>query len=208
MASYQEYGIGATTVGVKGKGFVILASDKRVSYGGFIVSRVGKKVFKIKDYIGIACAGLFADMQAISKILAAEIDYYENTIGRRISIRAAARLLATILYSNKYLPLISEILVGGIDPDGSSRLYVMDPLGSTIEDDYAALGSGAPIAIGILEARYKPTLSLEEAKKLVIESVRVAIERDAISGDGIDILVIKSEGSNIVATEETITLMR
>ncbi len=32
---YQEYGIGATAVGVRGKNYVVLAAEKRVSYGGF-----------------------------------------------------------------------------------------------------------------------------------------------------------------------------
>ena len=49
---------GATTVGVVCKDGVILAAEKRVSYGFFIASKGGKKVFKITDRIGAACAGL------------------------------------------------------------------------------------------------------------------------------------------------------
>ena len=202
--SYQEYGIGATAVGVRGEEFVVLAAEKRVSYGGFVVSRSGKKVYKITDYLGLALAGLFADMQAISKILRAEMEYHSIMTGRRMSIRAAARLLASILYANKYFPLLSETLVGGIEPDGTARLYVMDPLGSLIEDDFAAIGSGAPIAIGILENGYKKDINIEAAKKLVVTAVKAAIERDAISGDGIDLLVIKKVDDKIVAEEESI----
>jgi len=202
--SYQEYGIGATAVGVRGEEFVVLAAEKRVSYGGFVVSRSGKKVYKITDYLGLALAGLFADMQAISKILRAEMEYHSIMTGRRMSIRAAARLLASILYANKYFPLLSETLVGGIEPDGAARLYVMDPLGSLIEDDFAAIGSGAPIAIGILENGYKKDINIEAAKKLVVTAVKAAIERDAISGDGIDLLVIRKVDDKIVAEEESI----
>lgn len=202
--SYQEYGIGATAVGVRGEEFVVLAAEKRVSYGGFVVSRSGKKVYKITDYLGLALAGLFADMQAISKILRAEMEYHSIMTGRRMSIRAAARLLASILYANKYFPLLSETLVGGIEPDGTARLYVMDPLGSLIEDDFAAIGSGAPIAIGILENGYKKDINIEAAKKLVVTAVKAAIERDAISGDGIDLLVIRKVDGKIVAEEESI----
>ncbi|MDR2719592.1 MAG: hypothetical protein LBC03_02155, partial [Nitrososphaerota archaeon] len=49
---------GATTVGVVCADGVILASEKRVTYGGFIMSRGGKKVFEVTDQIGVACAGL------------------------------------------------------------------------------------------------------------------------------------------------------
>jgi len=200
------YGTGATAVGVKGSNYVILAAEKRISYGGYIMSRAGKKVYKINDYLGIALAGLFADIQAIVKMLSAEIRYHELTIGRRMTVRAAAKLLASILYSNKYFPFLSEILIGGIEPDGTPKLYVMDPVGSLIEDDYAAIGSGAPIAIGVLENGYRKDMSLEEAKKLVRDAVKAAIERDAMSGDGIDMLVIKRLDTQPKAEEESITL--
>ncbi len=204
--SYHEYGIGATAVGVRGKDFVILGAERRVSYGGYVASKAGKKVYKITDYLGMALAGLFADIQAITKMLKANIDYYNLVVGKRISIRAAAKLLATILYSYKYFPFFSEVLIGGIDLEGEPKLYVMDPLGSLIEDDFAALGSGAPIAIGVLETRYSRDMGVEDAKKMVIDSIRAAIERDALSGDGIDILVIVREDDRVKAKEESIKL--
>ncbi len=202
--SYQEYGIGATAVGLRGRDYVVLAAEKRVSYGGFVVSRAGKKVFKITDYLGIACAGLFADMQAISRILAAELEYHKLVSGRLPTVHASARLLAAILYANRYFPFVSEILVGGIEPDGTTRLYVMDPVGSLIEDDYAAIGSGAQIAIGILEQGYRSDMDFEAARKLAVTAVRAAIERDAISGDGIDLLIIRRRDGVTEAVEESV----
>ncbi len=202
--SYHEYGIGATAVGVRGRDFVVLGAERRVSYGGFVASKAGKKVYKITDYLGMALAGLFADIQAITKMLKANIDYYNLVVGKRISVKSAAKLLATILYSYKYFPFFSEILIGGIDYKEGPKLFVMDPLGSLIEDDFAALGSGAPIAVGVLETRYSREMSVEEARKLVIDSIKAAIERDALSGDGIDVLTIVKENDKIKAVEESI----
>jgi proteasome beta subunit len=48
---------GATTIGAVFHDGVILASEKRVAYGYLIVSKGAKKVFKITDQIGAACAG-------------------------------------------------------------------------------------------------------------------------------------------------------
>ncbi len=201
--SYAEYGIGATTVGIRVRDGVVLASEKRVSYGGFIMSKSGKKVYLVADHIGLAFAGLFADMQALAKRLRAELQYYELSTGRKPRVQAAAKILSVILYSNKLTPFITEVLVGGVDDTGS-RLYVLDPVGSLIEDDYAALGSGGAIAIGVLEAEYRRDMSIEEAEKLAEKAVRVAMERDAISGDGIDILVIRRENGRITAKERSI----
>jgi len=191
--SYREYGIGATSIGIKLKDGVILASEKRISYGGFVISKAGKKVFKVTDRMGIAFAGLFADMQMLARILTLEVKFYELTMNKRMTIRAAAKLLSNILYSQKMLPFLSETLVGGIDETGP-HLYVLDALGSLIEDQYAALGSGAPIAIGIIESQYKPDMSLDLGEELAVKAVKASIERDAISGDGVDVLVISRDG--------------
>ncbi|MEM4577027.1 MAG: archaeal proteasome endopeptidase complex subunit beta [Candidatus Nezhaarchaeales archaeon] len=186
------WALGATTVGIRVGDGVVLASEKRVSYGFTVTSKSAKKVFKITDYLGIACAGLIGDMQAIARSLKAEVKLYELDLNRKMPIKAAAKLLANILFSQRYMPLISETLVGGVDETGP-RLYVLDAIGSLIEDDYASLGSGSTIAIGVLESNYKKDLTIEEARNLAVKAVRAAIERDALSGDGIDILMITKD---------------
>jgi proteasome beta subunit len=85
--------------------------------------------------------------------------------------------------------------LGGLDEEGPS-LYVLDVLGSLIPDKYAVVGSGTEIAMGVLEEGYKEGLSIEEAKALVTRAIKSAISRDAMSGDGIDFLVITKEGMN------------
>ena len=184
---------GATTVGIKGREFVVLASERRMSYGGYILSRSIRKVFKITDRIGVAFAGLFADMQALARYLEAEVKFYELTLEKSIKIRSAAKILSIILYSQKYMPYLSETLVGGIDSEGA-HLFVLDPLGSLIEDDYAAIGSGAPIAIGIIETNYDKVKSVNEAENIAYEAIKAAAERDSSSGDGVDILTVTKEG--------------
>jgi len=80
-----------------------------------------------------------------------------------------------------------------LDDEGSS-LYTLDPLGSVIPDKFAAVGTGAEIAIGLLEEGYKDSLTIDQAKDLVIRSIKSAISRDAMSGDGVDFLIITNEG--------------
>ena len=192
--AYERLGTGATSVGIKTKDAIILASEKRVSYGGFVMSKVGRKVFLIQDRYGMALAGLFADIETLVRLMKIQIHQYEIENGRKLSVKSAARLLSVILYQYKYMPFLSEIIFGGIDEEGP-HLLVMDSLGSLIEDNYAAVGSGAPIAIGIIESRYREGLSVEEAEKIAVESIRAAIKRDVTSGDGIDTVVITESGS-------------
>jgi len=184
---------GATTVGVVFSDGVILASEKRVSYGYFVVSRVGKKVFKITERIGAACAGLVSDMQILVREVEAYANLFKLDSGRPISVRSSAKVMSNLLFGRRYFPLITQTIVGGIDEEGAS-LYALDILGSVIPDKYAAVGSGAEIAIGVLEQGYKDGVSMEEAKDLVIRAVKSAVSRDAMSGDGIDFIVITKNG--------------
>lgn len=190
---------GATTVGIVCSSGVILASEKRVSYGNFVLSRSAKKVFKISDHIGAACAGLVSDMQILVREVGVYANLFKLETGRPISIKAAAKVISSLLFSSRLLPYITETIVGGVDDEGPS-LYVLDLLGSVIPDKYAAIGSGAEIAIGVLESEYKEGVSIEGGKNLVIKAIKSAISRDAMSGDGIDLLIITKNG----AKEESI----
>ena len=190
---------GATTVGVVCKDGVILASEKRVSYGYLVVSKGGKKVFKITDQIGAACAGLVSDMQVLVRDVEANANLFSMDVGRRISVRAAAKLMSNILFNRRMMPLITQTIVAGLDAEGPS-LWVLDVLGSVLPDDYAVVGSGTEIAIGVLEEGYKKEMKVKEAKELVTRAIKSAISRDIMSGDGIDFLIITKEG----VTEESV----
>ncbi len=182
-----------TVIGVRVKDGVVLGSEKRLSYNGYILSKQTKKVFPVTKHIGIGFAGLVGDSQFILKLLRYEARNYELQIHREIRVRGLAKVLSLILYSYKLMPLITEIVVGGVDEKGP-QLYVLDPVGSLIEDKYAALGTGGSVAIGVIEPRYREEMSIEEAKQLVVDALREAIERDAVSGDGIDLLIITRDG--------------
>jgi len=190
---------GATTIGAVFHDGVILASEKRVAYGYLIVSKVVKKVFKITDQIGAACAGLVGDMQILAREVEAQANLYSMDVGRKVSVRSAAKLMANILFNRRYAPLITQTIVGGLDEGGPS-LYVLDVLGSLIPDKYAAVGSGTELAIGVLEEGYKESMKLKEIKDLVTRAIKAAISRDVMSGDGIDFLIITKDG----VAEETI----
>ena len=184
---------GATTVGTVCSDGVILASEKRVSYGYMVMSRVGKKVFKITDTIGAACAGLVSDMQILVREAEAYANLFNLDAGRPMPVRSAAKVMSNLLFSRRLTPLITQTIVGGIDEDGAS-LYVLDVLGSVIPDRYAAVGSGAEIAIGVLEERYKDGMTTKEAKDLIVRAIQSAVRRDIMSGDGADFLTITEKG--------------
>jgi proteasome beta subunit len=102
--------------------------------------------------------------------------------------------MSVIMFERRYFPLLTQVIVGGYDT--KPRIYTLDPLGSLLSDEYAAVGSGAEMALGILDAQYNSQMNEDDAKNLAVKSIRAAIQRDAASGDGIDILTINNRGKN------------
>ncbi|MFP3985631.1 MAG: archaeal proteasome endopeptidase complex subunit beta [Candidatus Bathyarchaeia archaeon] len=184
---------GATTLGIVFSDGVLLSSEKRVTYGSFVASKAGKKVFKITDHIGAACAGLVSDMQVLVREVEAYANLFKLDSGRKIPVKSAAKVMSNLLFNRRLFPLITQTIIGGVDEDGPA-IYALDVLGSLLPDKYTAVGTGAEIAMGVLEENYVENMSLEEAKELAVRSMKSALSRDAMSGNGVNFLIITERG--------------
>ena len=200
QAQGRFYMPGATTIGIVFDGGVILAAEKRVTYGSMIMSKTGKKVFRIADQVGVACAGLVSDMQVLAREVEAQAKLFSFDAKRPMPVRAAAKVMSNVLFGRRMIPLITQTIVGGME-DEKPMIYVLDVIGSVLPDTYAAVGSGAQIATGVLEEGYKDGMSQQDAKALVLRAVKSAVRRDSMSGDGVDFLIVSKEG----VQEETLS---
>ena len=189
-----QYFPGATAVGISFNNGVLLASEQRVSFGNFLVNKNTKKTFVLTENVGAACAGMVADMNVLARQVAALSKIRKMEIRRQVPTNSVAKLMSVIMFERRYFPLLTQVIVGGYDD--KPRIYTLDPLGSLLPDEYAAVGSGAEMALGILDAQYNSQMNEDDAKNLAIKSIRAAIQRDASSGDGIDILTISNRGKN------------
>ena len=183
---------GATAIGITCTDGIVLAAEKRVSYGNFVVNKTTKKVFLITPSVAAACAGMIADMQVLVRQVAALSKIRRLETRREVATNSVAKLMSVIMFERRYFPLLTQVVVGGIDPNPS--IYTLDPLGSLLPDDYAAVGTGAEMALGVLDAEYKKEMTRTAAKNLAVKSITSSIQRDSASGDGIDLLVISKKG--------------
>ena len=184
---------GATTVGMVCKDGVLLASERRYAYGSFVMSKSAKKVFKITDHVGIACAGIVGDMQILSREALAYMSIYRYERGRQPTVKNTAKLMVNLLAGRRMFPYLAQTIIAGVDGD-KPDLYVMDPIGSVLSDKFAAVGTGAEVAMGVLEAEYREGMSVEEAKPVLMRAVKSAVARDISSGDGVDLMIITHDG--------------
>ncbi len=191
--AFEQFMPGATAVGITFDHGVILAAEKRISFGTYVASKTGKKTFRITDHVGAACAGMVADMQVLIRQIEALAKIRALEQGRPVPPNSIAKMVSVMLFERRYFPLLTQVIIGGVDST-KPVIYTLDPLGSLLPDDYATAGTGAEIAIGVIEIGYKAGMSEKDAKELAVKSIRSAISRDAASGDGVDMLIITKEG--------------
>jgi len=184
---------GATAVGITFNEGVVFASERRIAYGNFVVSKTTKKTFVITPHVGAACAGLVADMQILSLQIAALAKIRRMEIKRDVPPNTIAKMMSNMMYERRFFPLLTQVIVGGLV--GKPTIYTLDPLGSVLPDDYAAVGTGAEMALGVLDPQYKKDLTEAQAVDLAVKSIRAASMRDSASGDNIDVLVINKDGT-------------
>ena len=192
---------GATAVGITFNDGVVFASERRIAYGNFVVSKTTKKTFVITPHVGAACAGLVADMQILSLQIAALAKIRRMEIKRDVPPNTIAKMMSNMMYERRFFPLLTQVIVGGLV--GKPTIYTLDPLGSVLPDDYAAVGTGAEMALGVLDPQFKKDLTEAQAVDLAVKSVRAASMRDSASGDNIDVLVMNKDGAK--ETTENIT---
>ena len=191
--SREPYVPGATTIGMVCKDGVLLASERRYAYGSFVMSKSAKKLFRITDKIGVACAGIVGDMQVLTREARAWMSIYQYERDRQATVKTTAKLIANLLTSRRMFPYLAETIIAGFS-DGKPELYVLDPIGALLADKFAVVGTGAQIAIGVLELDYNEELSVGEGEPLLLRAVKSAIARDISSGDGVDLLIITEQG--------------
>ncbi len=192
---------GATAVGITFEEGVVFASEKRIAFGNFLVSKTTKKTFEITPKVGATCAGLVADMQILSLQIAALAKIRKMELKREVPPNSVAKIMSNMMYERRYFPLLTQVIVGGVVD--KPVLYTLDPLGSVLPDEYAAVGTGAEMALGVLDPQFKQNMTKDEAVDLAKKAVRSASLRDSASGDGLDIMVITKDG--IKESSEKIT---
>lgn len=197
-------------VGIVCKNGIVMGGDRRATAGNIVMSKSAQKVVPVNSYLMTSWTGGVADAQLTHKIIAAELRLKELKTKSRPSVKEAANLLAMMIFRNirtpAMIPSIVGMLIGGVNEDGSTELYTIEPAGSVVKvEDYDAnFSSGMPYILGLLERQYKKDLSVQEAVELAKEALKASTQRDIGSGNGIDIFTITKDGIKHAVAEEII----
>ncbi|MBD3228736.1 MAG: proteasome subunit beta [Candidatus Lokiarchaeota archaeon] len=198
-----------TTIGIKFKDGIILAADKQVSSDNFVASKYGEKIHQVDENIGCTIAGLVADAMNLIETLRAEFKLYYFDKKRPIPVESSAQLASKIFYRmfRGGRPYYTQMLLGGITNGTGPKLYVIDPSGGMVEDNFISTGSGSQVAYGTLENGYKENLSEQEAIKLAYKALKAAVERNPYTGGRSEVVIISEEGYKKMDNEELLKVV-
>ncbi|GAB6025745.1 Proteasome subunit beta type-5 [Chamberlinius hualienensis] len=192
---------GTTTLGFRFQGGVIVAADSRATGGQFIGSQCVRKILPINPFLLGTMAGGAADCVYWERLLSKQCRIYELRNKERISVAAASKLLANIVYSYKGMGLSMGVMIAGQDKKGSG-LYYVDSDGTRTSGDVFSVGSGSTYAFGVLDSGYRWDLTDDEAHDLARRSIYHATHRDVASGGVVRVYHVKPTGWECISEED------
>ncbi|ORX98201.1 Psmb1-prov protein [Basidiobolus meristosporus CBS 931.73] len=204
---------GGTSLAIAGKDYCVIAADTRQSEGYMINSRYVPKAYQITNKVVIATNGFHADGLALVKRIKQRIEWYKHAHDKEMSIGAIAQMVSIILYSKRFFPYYTFILLGGLDEQGVGAVYSFDPVGSYERESHRAGGSASSLIQPFLDNQVgfknqqnvtDRNIPVERAVKLAQDAFTSATERDIHTGDFLDLFVVTSAGVQI----ETVPLKK
>ena len=202
---------GTTTLGIVCKEGIIIAADRRVSYGTSdnqgvsYIAGEHPKIFEVFPNVIVTTAGQASDTRKIIKVVQAELKLKELKSRSKPTLKQIANLFASMLYQGirqpSMIPSIAHFLLAGYDEDGI-HLYNLMPDGFLEEvNTYVASGSGMMQVNPVLDSDYKKDLTTQEGIDLAKKCLSASFGRDPASGAGRDIYIVTKDGIKKVVSE-------
>ncbi|CAN4085013.1 unnamed protein product [Withania somnifera] len=177
----KPHSMGTTIIGVTYNGGIVLGADSRTSTGMYVANRASDKITQLTDNVYVCRSGSAADSQVVSDYVRYFLHQHTIQLGQSATVKVAASLVRQLSYNNKDM-LQTGMIVGGWDKYEGGKIYGI-PLGGTLlEQPFAIGGSGSSYLYGFFDQAWREGMSQEEAEKLVVTAVSLAIARDGASG--------------------------
>ncbi|KAL7096267.1 hypothetical protein ACP275_10G070300 [Erythranthe tilingii] len=189
------HSMGTTIIGVTYNGGVVLGADSRTSTGMYVANRASDKITQLTDNVYICRSGSAADSQIVSDYVRYYLHQHTIQLGQPSTVKVAANLVRLVAYNNKNM-LQTGMIVGGWDKYEGGKIYGI-PLGGTVlELPFTIGGSGSSYLYGFFDQVWKEGMTQEEAEKLVVKAVSLAIARDGASGGVVRTVTINKDGAS------------
>jgi len=159
--------LGSTAIGIQTSEGVVLAVERRIT-SPLIVPESIEKLYEVDSHIGCAMSGLIADSRTLVDKARVEGQNHWFTYNERMSVESMTQSLSNLAlaFGGKGAmsrPFGVALLIGGVDEQGTARLFHLDPSGTYLQYDAKAIGSASEGAQKSLQQVYDKSMTLKQA---------------------------------------------
>lgn len=186
---------GSTAIAIACKDGVVWVTDKRIT-SKLLVPEALEKLFRIDDHIGATAAGIISDARVLVDRVQLKAQQHFVTYDSKIDILSIVKEICDLkqicTQSAGLRPFGVSMLVGGVEEDGTVKLFLTEPYGLYFQYRAAVIGEGEEEIEPILQKRYRPTLSVEEGIRLGLDAMKEFLKTE-FNFERVDVAVIRQE---------------
>lgn len=176
-----------TSMGVVAMDGIVLAAERRTTGKLLDMARSQDKLYHISQDLIIAVAGITADANIL-------IDYARSLYQRYILtydtpmpveklVQAVCNVKQSYTQNGGLRPFGVSLLYAGWDKDLGWQLYQSDPSGNYSGWKATCIGANSGVATSLFKSDYSDTLTVDDAKELVVKTLTKAIEASNLNSD-------------------------
>lgn len=178
---------GATVIGVKFDGGVLVACDTQASYGSMARYKEFTRIRKVGENCLLGASGEMSDFQYLGKLLDELHDEdWLNQDGCMMGPSEYASYIGRVMYNrrSKGNPLYNQLVVAGKKEGSPPLLAFVDHQGTYYEENFIATGFGTYLAMPMLrEAERLKVEALSDAEKQAVKEGKKQIFTKAEAED-------------------------
>ena len=185
---------GSTALAIACKDGVVFVADKRVT-SKLLVPEAIEKMFRIDDHIGVAASGIISDARVLVDRSQLRAQQHAVTYDSKIDVLSIVKEMCDLkqicTQSAGLRPFGVSLLVGGVDEDGTVKLFLTEPYGLYFQYRAAAIGEGEAEVEDFLQKKYRENITVDEGLKLGLQAMKDYL-KEAFNVQRVDAAYIKA----------------
>jgi len=166
---------GSTALGIACKDGVVFVVDKRVT-SKLLVPEAIEKLFRVDDHIGVTASGIISDARVLVDRAQLRAQQHAVTYDSRIDVLSIVKEICDLMQictqSAGLRPFGVSMIVGGVEEDGTIKLFLTEPYGLYFQYKAVVIGEGEDEIEPILQKKYRANITVDEGIKFGLQTMK------------------------------------
>ena len=191
---------GTASVGVRTDDGVVLVADRQVRSPLLEADSI-EKLHRVDDHVAVASAGHVADARQLVEFARTQAQRHRLRYDEPIDVETLAKEVTDYIQrytqSGGVRPFGVALVIAGVDPDGTPRVFETDPSGTPYEWTATAVGGDHTALMGYLEEHYRDDLDLDGGIALALAALAETHDDDSLDADSLEVTTVDVESHTV-----------